>query len=337
MTLAAIILGVAVICCVVAANRFRRVDYTDIEVRDSDQPLARAGPDLSILTWNIGYGALGKDADFYVDGGTSLRALSKPQIITAAKAIAQRLAQTQCDLLCLQEMAQAGILTRNVDVRTIIDDLLPNRKRYFWADLKTVFLLRLSHGMATYSAKLSDHYHVLDLPDADTLMLGVIKKSYVGLITKLPITDTDKAWVIINIHLPIFNMTPAARTAQLDRLFDFAKKEFAKGNYVIIAGDWNTRLCPTSFPHTSDPKRGSDYTDFPQESLPAGWHIKADPKTPTVRALDATFSPGQTYTTIFDGFVVSPNVRVSSLKTLDLGFAHSDHQPVEASFSVGRM
>ncbi|MFT5799494.1 MAG: endonuclease/exonuclease/phosphatase family metal-dependent hydrolase [Candidatus Azotimanducaceae bacterium] len=335
MMLAAIILGVAVICSVVVANRFRRIDYTDIEVRDPDQPLGRAGPNLSVLTWNIGYGALGKDANFYMDSGTSLRALSKPQIVMAAKAIADRLAQTPCDLLCLQEMAQAGFLTRNVDVRTVIDDLLPSRKRYFWSDLKTVFLPRLSHGMATYCAKLSDHCHVLDLPDADTLMLGVIKKPYVGMINRLPIADTDKAWVIINIHLPIFNMTPAARMAQLDRLFEVAQQDFAKGNYVIIAGDWNTRLCPTSFAHTSDLKRGSDYTDFPQISLPAGWHIKADPKTPTVRALHAAFSPGQTYTTIFDGFVVSPNVRVSSLKTLDLGFAHSDHQPVEASFSVG--
>ncbi len=34
------------------------------------------------------------------------------------------------------------------------------------------------------------------------------------------------------------------------------------------------------------------------------------------------------YTSVIDGFLVSPNVEIASVKTLDLGFAHSDHNPV---------
>ena len=31
---------------------------------------------------------------------------------------------------------------------------------------------------------------------------------------------------------------------------------------------------------------------------------------------------------VIDGFILSPNVRLRSVETLDLGFARSDHNPV---------
>ena len=280
----------------------------------------------------------GKDADLFTDGGTSFRALSKQQIELASDAIAAELSRRPSDIICIQETAKAGVLTRNIDVQSVIDKALPNRDRYFWADLKTILLPRLlgnANGMASYCAKTSNQCRLLDLPDATTVLVGLIKKPYVGLMNKLPIRGTDKAWVIINIHLPFFRVTKAQRIAQLARLFDVAQDEYNQGNSVIIAGDWNSRLYPTSFAHATDPKVLTWYSDLPKDGIPSGWHLMTDPKTPTVRSVDAAFRKGQTYTAVFDGFAVSPNVRVSSVKTRDLDFAYSDHQSVEANFSVG--
>lgn len=337
MMLFAIVIAASVIL-IVLANRFRRIDYTNIEIRTSEQPLPQAGPELRVLTWNLGYGALGKDADLFTDGGTSFRALSKQQIVAASTAIATELSRTPSDLICLQETAKAGILTRNVDVQSVIDKAFPNRDRYFWADLKTILLPRLfgnANGMASYSAKASSQCRIIDLPGATTILVGLVKKPYVGLMNKLPIHGTDKAWVVINIHLPFFRVTQTQRMAYLARLFDVARREFDQGNYVIIAGDWNSRLCPTSFEHATDPKVLSWYSDLPKDGILSGWQLMIDPKTPTVRSVDAAFSKGQTYTAVFDGFVVSPNVQASSVKTRDLDFAFSDHQSVEAVFSIG--
>lgn len=335
MTGAFVLLGIILLALfgIMALNRFRRPDYTDIEVRAAPHPLPVAGPELRIGTWNIGYGALGAGADIYMDGGTSLRALSKHQISAASKAIANQIAQTACDVMCLQEVAEPGFLTRKIDVRAQIDHALPDRQRYYWADFNTVALpcmLRVRHGMATYAGIQSDRCRIIDLPDGDTQMLGFIKKPYVGVLNRFPLMNSDKSWVVINIHLPVFNITHAARAAHLARLFDVAMQEYQQGNFVVICGDWNTRLCPTSFPHQIDEKGLKDFVDFPQDSLPTGWTISVDPKTPTVRMLDHEFEQVRTYTTIFDGFVVSPNVRIASVDTLDLGFAHSDHQPVVA-------
>lgn len=340
MTVLLAFCGVAVsaLCGVMILNRLRRPDYTDIEVRDARRPPAVAGREIGVVTWNIGYGALGADADLFTDGGKSLRTLSKGQIEGAAQAIADQLAQTGCDVICLQEVSEPGLLTRNIDVRGRIDHALAHYKRYYWADFKTVWLpraLRICHGMATYAAIGSDRCRVIELPDADTQMLGFIKKSYVGVLNRFPIADTDTSWVIINIHLPVFGVTPAARAAYLARLFDVATQEYEDGNLVVIGGDWNARLCPTAFPDQTDPKRLSDYADLSPDSLPKEWKICADPKAPTVRVLDREFAEGRTYTTIFDGFVVSPNVRLATVDTLDLSFAHADHQPVVARFVAG--
>jgi len=318
---------------IMVLNRLRQPDYTDIEVRTTSRPLPMAGLELRIGTWNIGYGALGAGADIYMDGGTSLRALSKHQISAATKAIAHQIAQTACDVMCLQEVAEPGFLTRKIDVRARIDQALPDRHRFYWADFNTVALplmLRVRHGMATYAAIISEQCKIIELPNADTQILGFIKKPYVGVLNRFPLMGSDKSWVVINIHLPVFNITPTARAAHLARLFDVAVQEFKHGNFVVICGDWNTRLCATSFPHQIDEALLKNFADFPQNALPAGWTICVDPETPTVRRLDGKFEQGRTYTTIFDGFVVSPNVRTASLETLDLGFAHSDHQPVVA-------
>ena len=329
---------VATLCVIILANRFRRIDYSDIEIRRAGRPLPQAGPDLRVLTWNTGYGALGKDADLFTDGGTSFRALSKQQIKRASDAIAAELSRTPFDIICIQETAKAGVLTRNVDVQSVIDKALPDRDRYFWADLKTILLPRLlgnANGMASYSAKASSQCRIVELPDATTVLVGLFKKPYVGLMNRLPILGTDKAWVIINIHLPFFRVTKAQRTAQLARLFDVAQDEYNQGNYVIIAGDWNSRLYPTSFAHTTNPKVLTWYSDLPKDGIPSGWRLMTDPKTPTVRSVDAAFRKGQTYTAVFDGFLVSPNVRVSTVKTRNLDFAYSHHQSVEATFCVG--
>lgn len=68
--------------------------------------------------------------------------------------------------------------------------------------------------------------------------------------------------------------------------------------------------------------------------LPFGWTVAIDASTPTVRQLDRPYAPGQNFTAIIDGVVVSPNVRVNDVRAIELKFAFSDHQPVVASFRV---
>ncbi len=65
-----------------------------------------------------------------------------------------------------------------------------------------------------------------------------------------------------------------------------------------------------------------------------GWDIITGPNVATVRTNERPYIKGENYTTIIDGYMVSPNVKTLSVKTIDIDFEYTDHQPVLATFSA---
>ena len=142
-----------------------------------------------------------------------------------------------------------------------------------------------------------------------------------------------RQWVIINIHLSTFD-TPEddVRRQQVIALLDFARNEYARGNYVVIGGDWNLRLVENSFPNTTEERFKFWIRDFPQDLVPDGWRWAIDPAIPTVRTAYQPYVEGENFVLNIDGFLVSPNVGIQAVRGMDLEFMYSDHQPVTAEF-----
>ncbi len=330
------VLGAAVYAgIVVYTNRTARPITGEVLSPPNPEALPDASETLSVLTWNIGYAGLGRKADFFVDNGRSLRALSAMEINQAANGIADWLAARSSDVICLQENAHAGFLTRGVPLRSIIEMALPRRQNLFWSDMKSVWvprMLRLDHGMSVHAGVNLQGCRAQTLPPDDTYHLGLLKKHYGIVVSRFAISETGREWVVFNIHLSAFDAEGHARLSQLTELMDLAQLEYANGNCVVMAGDWNMRLVPTDFGHQTDKKSLFWVTDFPKETLPEGWRVVFDDRTPTVRTLNAPYLSGQNYTTIVDGFVISPNVELKQVSTSDLGFELADHHPVDAQF-----
>ena len=61
---------------------------------------------------------------------------------------------------------------------------------------------------------------------------------------------------------------------------------------------------------------------------PEGWSFAFDASTPTCRLNNAAYDAGTSQHYVLDGFIVSPNVNVERVETLDIGFDYSDHAPV---------
>ncbi len=319
------------------ANRRVRPKTGPIAQSKQNPELPLASDRLSLLTWNIGYASLGKEADLIIDQGKSLRALSTDQIATAASGIAQHLANQPADVLCLQENANAGFLTRNVPVRDVIATGLSDRISFYWTDMKAVLVprfLRFDHGMSVHARVKVDTCSAFTLPQDNTRYFGLVKKFYGGLISRIPTTKRGSDWVIFNIHLSAFDPNAQTRLKQLAALLDMAQREYEKGHFVVVAGDWNMRLSPAEFPHQTLVGDLTWTMPFSDAVLPKGWRIAVDSTTPTVRTLNARYVAGENYTTIIDGFVHSPNVAVLDVSTADLGFELSDHHPVFARFQT---
>ena len=66
--------------------------------------------------------------------------------------------------------------------------------------------------------------------------------------------------------------------------------------------------------------------------MPEGWSLAYDLETPSCRLLNQPYNPEDAENTqyyVIDGFIISPNVELISVNTLNAGFEFSDHNPVE--------
>jgi endonuclease/exonuclease/phosphatase family metal-dependent hydrolase len=146
------------------------------------------------------------------------------------------------------------------------------------------------------------------------------------LVNRFPVNN-GRELVIINTHNSAYD-DGSLRNQQMDFLKDFLLKEYESGHYVIVGGDWNQTPhgCRTELPsHVFDTVN----LTFIEKDFPAaGWNWAYDPDTPTNRRVGVPFNRSTSLTTIIDYFLLSPNLILDEVETIDMDFQFSDHQPV---------
>ncbi len=330
--LAAGLVGVSILLsqgCVYFANRYEpHPEVMAVEVTPG-QSIASSGVELKIINWNIGYAGMGKDSDFILDHGSQYRPLSKDLVAKNLLAINDHLANAKADVLMLQEVAKRSWNTYQTDVYKALQVRLPSYDWTYSLDVLTRWVpwpLTIRNGNATASLIPIASAETRALTLEPNFFLGMFRKQYRMHITRL---EHEVAWVLVNIHLSAFDdEKDAVREKQLQEVVDFAQQEYLKGNHVVIGGDWNLRLAPKEFPHTTAIEDLFWVRDLPQESIPEGWTWGVDPLVPTVRSANKPYVEGENYVLIIDGFLVSPNVEVLAIQTDNLNFEHTDHHPV---------
>ena len=156
------------------------------------------------------------------------------------------------------------------------------------------------------------------------------------LVTRLPVEGRENELVLVNLHLEAYD-DGEGKIAQTKQLMGLLEEEYKKGNYVIAGGDFNQifpgglDVWPNTHPELWSPGilEGS--------SLPEGFGYAYDLRVPSCRLLNQPYDPSDLENTQYysiDGFIVSPNVDVSSVEVLDLGFANSDHNPVSMTVTL---
>lgn len=142
-------------------------------------------------------------------------------------------------------------------------------------------------------------------------------------------TNRGKDLVVINLHNAAYDPGDKIKAIQLPYLRDLALAEYNKGNYVVLGGDWNQ--CPPHFRFDEfmpGNTQGFVQGNIPPDFFPEDWVFAYDPTVPTNRKARDPYRKGQTFETLIDFFLVSPNVKVKSVKGINQEFQFSDHQPV---------
>lgn len=300
---------------------------------------------LTIVTFNIGYGGLGKDSQFVMDGGTGNGTPESQEIGEAYFAgIQQLLMEQDADVYMLQEVDEKSTRSYKVNQVDALAASLQARGYANALNYKCLFVPyplppigSVKSGVETIAVngEMTDSMrYSLPCPFGWPLRLFNLKRCM--LVSHVQLEGLDKPLSIINFHLEAYS-DDAGRLAQTAQVMNFIKEEYEAGYYVIAGGDWNQ-----TFPGSLDTypiKPTSNWTPnvMETESVPNGFTLVYDDSTPTCRLLNQPYDPDSELTQFYviDGFVVSPGVNVQSVETIDAQFANSDHNPVKMVVSFG--
>lgn len=298
------------------------------------------GQELTVLSWNIGYAGLGKDADFFMDGGEQTGPEDAETVAENLAAIAAYLDGCGADIKLMQEVDTNSSRTYSIDETQALrrgDSAYALNYSCPFVPYPLPPIGKVNSGVLTVSGSEIESAERVALPCPFSWPVRAANLKRCLLVSYLPIEGSDKQLVLINLHLEAYDSGEGKR-AQTEQLRDFMQAEYDKGNYVIAGGDFNQ-----SFPGGTERfenTHGDIWTPglLEDDSLPQGWRFAYDLDTPSCRLLNQPYDESDTENTqyyVIDGFILSPNVELESVAGVDLGFENSDHNPVLLKVKLG--
>ena len=302
---------------------------------------------ISIMSWNIGYAGLGKDEDFFMDGGKKSHPDSKEVVENYFKGIKETIGTYHSDILFIQEIDLNSARTYKLNEFEAMK-AFTGKGGAFAYNYNCTFVPipfppmgHIESGVSTFTdfEVVSAKRHALPVPFKWPVRLANLKRCM--LITRIPVYenggDSGCELVLANFHLEAYD-SGEGKIAQTKALKDFLDSEYAKGNYVIAGGDFNQKF-PGSNAYPVISPNGWIPGELDANILDDGWEFVYDDSKPTCRSLEAPYNNAkakahdwQYY--VIDGFIISPNIVKLSMNVVDMDFQNSDHNPVFMTFEL---
>lgn len=347
-------LGLALAAAVLAAGGLGYLTVTEYSPayaenadRGSVNALAQVDFDKTyrIISFNTGYGGLGEDADFFMDGGTGVNPASQEVVLDNMSGIERILSEADADFLLLQEVDTDSDRSFGQNQWLRYENTLKHYESRFALNYSCDYVPypftepmgAVHSGLATYSRYDIHSATRYSLKNQFEWPERVAQLKRCLLVSRLPVLVAEGQapveLVLINLHLEAYS-DDAVRVAQFKQLMELMEAEYAKGNFVVAGGDFNQ-----SFPDATDryPLLDRDYWSPGElKSLKNDWQYAYDDRRPTCRLLNEAYDPRDPDTQfyIIDGFILSPNVELKTVYTMDEDFVYSDHNPVYMEFSL---
>ena len=296
------------------------------------------------MSHNIGYGAYPPSYSFFMDGGDYSRAYDKKTVEENMQGIVNTTKEVAPNFAFFQEVDQEGDRSQHVDEVSFLRKHLSDYNSLYGQNYDSSYLFypftdpigQAKSGLVTLSQATITSSKRFSLP-IETNFNKFFDLDRAFTVSRIPV-EGEHEFIAINTHLSAFTKDRSIQAAQLKKIFDVMESEYKKGNYVLVAGDYNHDVLGNSPEVFNTSKKRETWTHpFPKEDLPEGFHLPvgklAEEKKPSARALNEPYKKGRTYTTLIDGFLVSDNIRVKDVHVKDMQFRYSDHNPVYLDFS----
>ncbi|KRN89243.1 endonuclease/exonuclease/phosphatase family protein [Ligilactobacillus ceti] len=333
---------------------YRIKDYKKLTINHNQKAYLQKNHEYTALSYNVGFGAYQPDYSFFMDTGIMKdgtetqgkygKAISKKAVLNSTNGVINTIKKHSSDFILLQEVDTDSTRSYHVNQAKMINNAFSHTANVFANNFHSPYLFypfNDPHGAVQAGLLTLSNYHI----DKATRRQYPISTSF---LTKF--TDLDRCFsvmrlpvknghdlVLINSHMSAYDKGGKIRAKQLALLNHIMKKEYQKGNYVIVGGDFN---------HTFGKKV---LTAFKSDQKVPEWVSVLNPKdltdcmrivsatneyeVPTCRGADMPYQKGKTYVTVIDGYLVSKNVKATATN-LNTEFAYSDHNPVQLKFEL---
>ena len=326
-----------------SATTLKVKDVEDMSINGEITNKVDKSQEMTLLTWNVGYGALDEKQDCYWDGGKGVTGESKEVVTTNINAISNKIQELDPDVFFIQEIDVNSKRSFQVNELNILKDNYTIKYNNSYAcNFKAGFIPlplynpfgKVEGGITSFSKYQVKEATRIQLPIPFKWPVSLLNLKRCLLINRSAIKDSDKELVTINLHLEAYD-DGEGKAKQLKQLMDIMQEEYNKGNYVIAGGDFNQTFSNVDI--SKYPKMNDWVCPIIDVSLYPDFSFNMDDTTPTCRSLYKTYydsdkSNHQYY--MLDGFITSKNIQVNNIETLDLGFKNTDHNPVSISVTL---
>jgi len=317
-------------------------DFVPLSFNQTNVSQIEADTTLSIVTWNIGYNGLGKEMDFFYDGGKQVRADEKLSLKYLKNNLSFIEKTDSIDFWFFQEVDQHSKRSYFVDqIQKVTESLGKYNSATVinysvsWVPVPLFNPMgNVEAGMMSFSkyapieASRYAYPNIASWPDN----LFLLDRCFILTRFLLP---NNKHLVLLNTHNSYYVTNDSLRKIELDIIRVKMLEEYSAGNYVIAGGDWN-RL-PVRFKdnfHGDLAQLQTSMPSFNGDFLSKKWLWAYDTTQFTNRELNFPYDELKTKKSSIDYFIVSPNVELIENFVFPLNFENSDHNPVYLKFRL---
>ncbi len=282
----------------------------------------------------IGYCGLDESMDFFYDGGKQVRP-SKDKVENSLDRVTQFLSDNDSlEFLLLQEVDISSKRSYRINEYEKIEQTLSDYQSFLGINYNVFFVPlpptnpmgKVKSGLQSLSKFTPKSVTRFSFPGNYGWPMGVFMLDRCFLVSRY-FVDNQKELLVINTHNSAYD-DGSLRKVQMAYLKNFLLKEYEKGNYVIVGGDWNQS--PNGFKkeikgHVFD---NDNYAEIGPAYPSEEWQWAYDESVPSNRRVTESYERGVTPTTVIDFYLLSPNIQQVSVRTIDMDFKNSDHQPV---------
>lgn len=340
----AAVVAFLILALILSITEYKPEEVEKVTTKGNYSRTLSEGDSISVLTWNLGYGALGDNADFFMDGGSQVNTATAERVQSNMQEIADTVQEISPDIVFFQEVDTDSKRSHHIDEEQSLMDALTGYQEAYAINYKCLYVPyplptigKVTGGIMTLSrfeVSAADRVQ-LPCPFSWPVRLANLKRCL--LVERIPIENSDKELVIVNLHLEAYD-NGEGKAMQTAILKNVLETEAEAGNYVIAGGDFNQQFSGTDT--SAYPVISEDYWEpgvINEDEFSDLLSFESDNSLPSCRSLDEPYADAdkdnfQYY--LLDGFIISSNLQVNSVETRNEEFHATDHNPVLLSVSL---